>query len=217
MYFTLMPTAKKSTPPESSAASKKSVAKPKATLRGKGRVLASKSVYIGNVFSITQDDVEEPGGVRARRDVVRHNGSVVVLAVETGSNPADPGILLIRQYRHAADQFLLELPAGRIDPGEKVIPAGKRELLEETGYSARKWSKHVTYFASPGFVSEAMTILLAEDLTLGQATPEEDERIELLMTPLSEVLRMIHAGKIRDGKTLVGVLLYASLRSDPPA
>ena len=216
MYFTFMPTAKNSTPPKTSAASKKSAAKPTATLRGKAKVFASKSVYSGKVFSITQDDVEEPGGVRARRDVVRHNGSVVVLAVETGSDPADPGILLIRQYRHAANQFLLELPAGRIDPGEKLIPAGKRELLEETGYSAKKWSKHVTYFASPGFVSEAMTILLAEDLTLGQATPEEDERIELLMTPLSEVLRLIHAGKILDGKTLLGVLLYASLRSGHP-
>ena len=190
-------------------------------LTGKAKVLSSKTVYQGKVFSISQDQVEEPGGVRATRDVVRHNGSVVILAVDTGVNPpdpsrpftaADPGILLIRQYRHAADQFLLELPAGRIDPGEKPLPAAKRELLEETGYSARKWSRHVTYFASPGFVSEAMNILLAEDLTLGEATPEEDERIELLMTPLSEVLALIHAGKIHDGKTLIGVLLYASSR-----
>ncbi len=181
------------------------------TLRGKAKVLSSKTVYKGKVFWVTHDDVEEPGGVRATRDVVRHNGSVVVLAVDTKSNPADPGILLIRQYRHAANGFLLELPAGRIEPGEKLIPSGKRELIEETGYRAKKWSVYAKYYASPGFVSEAMNILLAEDLTLGEAAPEDDERIELHMTPLSEVVRMIQQNKIHDGKTIIGVLLYASL------
>ena len=148
----------------------------------------------------------------ATRDGVRHNGSVVILAVDTATDPSDPGILLIRQYRHAANKFLLELPAGRIEPGEQLIPAAKRELVEETGYRARRWSKHVTYYASPGFVSEAMNILFAEHLTLGDAAPEDDERIELHMTPLSEVMRLIHDGKIEDGKTLIGVLLYNSLR-----
>lgn len=181
------------------------------TLHGKAKVVSSKTVYKGKVFWVTHDEVQEPGGVHATRDVIRHNGSAVILAVDTKSNPADPGILLIRQYRHAANQFLLELPAGRIEPGEKLIPSGKRELMEETGYRAKKWSIHTKYFASPGFLSEAMHILLAEDLTLGQAQPEEDEKIELHMTPLSEVIRMIHAGKIHDGKTLIGVLLYKSL------
>jgi ADP-ribose pyrophosphatase len=151
--------------------------------------------------------------VEATRDVIRHNGSVVILAVDAKTNPADPGILLIRQYRHAAGQFLLELPAGRIEPGEKLIPAAKRELIEETGYRARKWTRHIKYFASPGFLTEAMNILLAEDLTAGMATPEDDERIELRMTPLSEVMRMIHQGKIHDGKTLIGVLYFATLQS----
>jgi ADP-ribose pyrophosphatase len=190
----------------------KPAAKPSKTLRGKAKTLSSKTVYKGKVFWVTHDDVSEPGGVRATRDVVRHNGSVVVLPVDTVTNPKDPGILLIRQYRHAANGFLLELPAGRIEPGEKLIPAAKRELIEETGYRAKKWSKLTKYFASPGFVSEAMNILLAEELTLGEAAPEEDEKIELHMTPLSEVLQLIHAGKIHDGKTLIGVLTYASLR-----
>jgi ADP-ribose pyrophosphatase len=181
------------------------------TLKGKAKVLSSKTVYQGKVFWITSDEVVEPGGVEARRDVVRHNGSVVILAVDTRSNPDDPGILLIRQYRHAAGQFLLELPAGRIEPGEKLIPAARRELIEETGYRAKRWSIHTRYFASPGFLSEAMHILLAEDLTLGEAQPEEDEKIELHMTPLSEVVAMIHRGELHDGKTVIGVLLYASL------
>lgn len=164
------------------------------------------------MFWVTRDVVEEPGGVKATRDVIRHNGSVVILAVDTATNAADPGIVLIRQYRHAAGKMLIELPAGRIEPGEKLIPAGKRELIEETGYRARRWSRHQHYYASPGFLSETMTILLAEDLTLGDAAPEEDEKIEILLTPLSQVLELIRCGKIEDGKTLIGVLAYAQGR-----
>jgi ADP-ribose pyrophosphatase len=177
-------------------------------LTGRGRTVSSKTVYEGKVFWVTRDEVEEPGGVKATRDVIRHNGSVVVLAVDTETNPKDPGILLIRQYRHAAGKLMLELPAGRIEPGEKVIPAGKRELIEETGYRAKRWSHHCNYYASPGFLTETMTILLAEGLTQGEAAPEEDEKIELHMTPLSDVLRLIRDGKIEDGKTLIGVLIY---------
>lgn len=182
-------------------------------LKGRGKTLASKTVFRGKVFWVTRDTVKEPGGVTATRDVIRHNGSVVILAVDAAKNPKDPGILLIRQYRLAANKLLLELPAGRIEPGEKLLAGGKRELIEETGYRAKKWSKLVSYYASPGFLTETMTILLAEGLTLGEATPEEDEKIELHMTPLSEVLRLIHAGKIEDGKTLIGVLTYAGRRS----
>jgi ADP-ribose pyrophosphatase len=220
-----MTTTKRKNATKSASLSKKTVAAKKAVaakktiavaakplkLSGRGRTVSSKTVYQGNVFWVTRDEVEEPGGVKATRDVIRHNGSVVVLAVDTETNPKDPGILLIRQYRHAAGKLLFELPAGRIEPGEKLLPAGKRELIEETGYRAKRWSKHATYYASPGFLTETMTILLAEGLTLGEASPEEDEKIELHMTPLSEVMRMIHAGKIEDGKTLIGVMLYDSL------
>ena len=226
VYCTIMalkttPAAKPAAKP--SPAKKRSAKKPAPAapaplkLKGRGQTLSSRNVYQGNVFWITRDEVLEPGGVKATRDVIRHNGSVVVLAVDTESNPKDPGILLIRQYRHAAGKFLLELPAGRIEPGEKLIPAGKRELIEETGYRAKRWSRHTNYYASPGFLTETMTILLAEGLTLGEAAPEDDEKIDVHMTPLSEVLRLIHAGKIEDGKTLIGVLLYDSLRRSKPA
>lgn len=193
--------------------SKPSQPKSPKKLTGRARVLSSKTVYKGKVFSVTSDDVIEPGGVRARRDVVRHNGSVVILAVDTKSSPEDPKILFVRQYRHAANQFLLELPAGRIEPGEKLIPAARRELLEETGYRAKRWSNHVRYFASPGFLAEAMNILLAEDLTPGEAQPEDDERIEVELLPLSEAIRLALADKLHDGKTLIGVLFYEALRS----
>jgi ADP-ribose pyrophosphatase len=219
VYRTIMPSKKSPSSANARKASSRSSAKtsaepkPHKQLTGRARVLSSKTAYKGKVFSVTSDDVLEPGGVRARRDVVRHNGSVVILAVDSSANPSDPNILLVRQYRHPADQFLLELPAGRIEPGEKLIPAAKRELLEETGYRAKRWSHHVRYFASPGFLAEAMDILLAEDLTPGIATPEEDERIEVELKPLSEVLRLALAGKLHDGKTLIGVLFYQALRS----
>jgi len=175
----------------------------------KAVVLSSKISFKGKVFSVTTDKVAEPNGVTGTRDVVRHNGSVVILAVDASANPADPLILVERQYRHAAAQYLLELPAGSIDPGEAPLAAAKRELIEETGFRARKWSRLVRYFASPGFVAETMQIYLAEDLKSGIAQPELDEKIDLLHIPLSELLALIQAGKILDGKTIIGTLFYA--------
>ena len=185
-----------------------------AKLTGKPQILSSKVSYKGKVFSVTTDKVTEPGGVTSIRDTVRHNGSIVVLAVDTSQNPADPTILIERQYRHSAGQFLLELPAGRIEPGEAPLAAAKRELIEETGYRAKKWSKLTRYFASPGFLAETMQIFLAEDIRPGIAEPEADEKIELLHMPLSELLANIQAGKILDGKTIIGTLFYARWHFD---
>lgn len=217
VYCTLMAAKKTSTSRRKpSSTARKSSSKPSVVaqkkLTGRARLLSTKTVYKGKVFWVTSDEVVEPGGVRARRDIVRHNGSVVILAVDSRKNPNDPDILLIRQYRHAAGQFLLEIPAGRIEPREKLIPAAKRELLEETGYRARRWSHLVRYYASPGFVAESMDILLAEDLVHapGEATPDEDERIELRPTPLSEALRLALTGQLHDGKSLIGILFYAT-------
>ncbi|SNS38284.1 ADP-ribose pyrophosphatase [Granulicella rosea] len=178
----------------------------------KAVVLKSRVSYKGKVFSVTTDTVTEPGGVTSTRDVIRHNGSVIILAVDTSKNPADPTILIERQYRHAAGQFLLELPAGRIEPGEAPLAAAKRELIEETGFRARRWSKLVRYFASPGFLSETMQVFLAEDIRAGVAQPEEDEKIDLLHIPLSELIGMIESGKVLDGKTILSVMLYAANR-----
>jgi ADP-ribose diphosphatase len=173
------------------------------------RVLSSRISYQGPVFSVTTDEVEEPGGVRARRDVIRHSGSIVVLAVEEptkASKSTEPRILLERQYRHAAQSMMWELPAGRIDEGETALTAAKRELLEETGYSARRWKRILHFYVSPGFLDETMTIYLAEGLQAGEAQPEADERIAVKFFPLSEARRMAVNGQIRDAKTISGIL-----------
>ncbi len=180
----------------------------------KAQVLDSKLAYQGKIFSVYTDHVREPNGVEATRDVVRHNGSVVVLAVDETTNPDDPLVVVERQFRHAADQYLLELPAGRVEPGENVLAAAKRELIEETGYRAKKWTRLVRYFASPGFVGEWMEIYLATGIVAGKATPEEDERIEVRLLPLSQLVQMAAANEIHDGKTIIGVMVYAQRRRD---
>ncbi|WP_353071768.1 NUDIX hydrolase [Tunturiibacter gelidoferens] len=178
----------------------------------KPKLISSKLSYKGRVFSVFTDKVEEPSGFVHTRDVIRHNGSVVILAVDESKNPADPDVILVRQFRHAAGQFLIELPAGRVDANEATLAAAKREMIEETGYRAKRWTLLTKYFASPGFLGEWMQIYIARDLREGASAPEPDENIEVFRLPLSEALALIAANKIHDGKTLIGLMLYDSAR-----
>jgi ADP-ribose pyrophosphatase len=174
-------------------------------------VLSSTLSYEGPLFRVYTDDILEKGR-ELTRDVIRHNGSVVILAVDDKESTRDPMIVMERQYRHAAREFLLEVPAGKMEEGEDALAAAKRELLEETGFKAKRWRKMIRYFASPGFLGEFMQVFVAEGLTLGDAQPEYDEQIEIEMMPLSRLLKMMDEGKIHDGKTLISVMLYARLR-----
>ena len=191
------------------AAKVKKLKASKPEMAGKAKLLSSKVVYQGSLFRVLHDKLIEPGGKHSERDVIRHNGSVVILAIDPSKNKKNPWIVVERQYRHAANQYLWELPAGKLDPGEDALVGAKRELSEETGYSAKKWTPLVEYYASPGFLGESMKVFLADGLVAGDAHPEEDEQIEFRLVKLSELLKMIERGAILDGKTLTSVLLYA--------
>lgn len=174
------------------------------------RVLSSKTVYRGPVFTVTTDRVLEPGGVKARRDVVRHPGSVVILPVDDTAR--EPRVLLIRQFRHAAGKPLWELPAGRIDAGESARAAAQRELTEETGFWAKCWKRVLFFYASPGFLDETMSLWMATGLRAGAAAPEDDENIRKRFFPFPAAARMALDGRIEDGKTIAGVLWLASFQ-----
>lgn len=160
-------------------------------------------LYEGKIFGVRRDEVVEPNGVRARREVITHPGSVVVLPVLN-----DGSIVMIRQYRHATQQYLWELVAGRIDEGETVKEAAARELLEETGYRARRYSPFLDMFPTPGFLEERMHVVQAEGLTQGEAQPEEDERIEVRIFRVSQLKQMMRRGRLHDAKTIAGLLHY---------
>jgi len=168
------------------------------------KIISSKEVYRCRLFWVTEDEAVDPKtGFTIKRSVVRHAGSAVMMAVDEKKR-----ILLVRQYRLPAEKYLWELPAGKVDPGETPLQAAKRELAEETGYKARQWTKLVSYFASPGFVQERMTIYLATGLTAGTATPMDDEQIETRWFTRKELGALIAAGKIEDAKTMVGFLRW---------
>jgi ADP-ribose pyrophosphatase len=135
----------------------------------------------------------------------------VVLAVNDG--PRGASVLLERQYRHAAKGFLWELPAGRIDDGETALAGARRELLEETGYTARRWKRAMVFYSSPGFLDETMTVYLAQGLKAGRAQPEADEKITTRLFPLATAVGMAVRGSIRDGKTLAALLWFARVKA----
>jgi ADP-ribose pyrophosphatase len=169
----------------------------------RAKLLRSKILYRGKVFRLQRDTVIEPGGVRADRDIIVHPGSVVVLPIFQ-----DGRVLLIRQYRHTVGEFLWELVAGRKEPGESPAVAARRELREETGYTARRLRRLLHIIPTPGFVNERMWIFAADELAEGAAQPEEDEKITPRKFTLKQVDAMIRSGRLRDAKSIAGLLYY---------
>lgn len=172
------------------------------------KLISSEELLATPIFRVTMDHAVDPDGFEIRRAIVRHRGSAVMMARDARGR-----ILLVRQYRLPARDYLWELPAGRIDEGETPLGAARRELREETGCTAKKWTRLIDFFPSPGYVEEKMTIFLAEDLRHGKAQPMEDERIETGWFTLKQVGEMIADGRIRDAKTVIGwALLKCRLR-----
>jgi ADP-ribose pyrophosphatase len=171
--------------------------------KGRAQILKTEVFYQGKVFRLQRDTVIEPGGVEAERDIIVHPGSVVVLPIFS-----DGRVLLIRQYRHSVGEFLWELVAGRKEPHENPAAAARRELVEETGYTAKRWRKLMRVVPTPGFVNEWMWIFAAQGLTEGAAQPEEDEKIMPRIFTLKQTEKMIERGTLRDAKSICGLLYY---------
>ncbi len=170
----------------------------------KAKILESATLFEGPLFNVRRERVLEPGGYQATRDVVIHPGSVVVLPVFPNGD-----ILLVRQYRHSVGCFLWELVAGRIDGGESPLAGAKRELAEETGYTARRFRKLLDVFPTPGFLSEHMVVFACQGLQAGPPRPEEDERLEARQFSLRRLERMMRTGRLRDTKSIAAILYYA--------
>ena len=171
--------------------------------------MASKRVYTGRVISLDVDTVRFPNGTVGELEMVRHSGASAV--VPFLNDPGmDPEVLLIRQYRYAADGYVYEIPAGRLDPGERPEACAMRELREETGYSARDFVPLTTIFTTPGFTDERIHLFMATGLTKGESSLETDEILDLAPMPLAQALGMIETGEIQDAKTAVALLFAAT-------
>jgi len=168
------------------------------------KTIESKEIYRCKIFTVTHDKaIDAKTGFRIERSIVRHNGSAVMMPVDDAGR-----ILLVRQFRLPARKYMWELPAGKVDEGEKTLQTARRELAEETGYRARTWKKLGSFFVSPGYVAERMTIYLATGLQEGNATPMDDEQIEARWFTAREIEKQILSGKLDDAKTITGFFLY---------
>ncbi|HEY2843267.1 MAG TPA: NUDIX hydrolase [Bryobacteraceae bacterium] len=167
------------------------------------KLISSKELLRTPIFHVTQDRAIDPDGFEIKRAIVQHGGSAVMMPIDDRRR-----VLLVRQYRLPARRFLWELPAGTIDAGETPLQTAKRELIEETGYRAKKWTKLAEFFPSAGFLAEKMTIYMARELTAGKAKPMEDERIQVAWYTVREIDQMMRSGKIIDAKTMIGFLRW---------
>lgn len=172
------------------------------------KVISSRELLKNKLFSVVEEVATDPSGFEIKRAIIRHPGSAVMMTVDE-----DGRVLLVKQFRLPAEQDLWELPAGRLDSGESALEAARRELREETGYAAKKWTQLASFWASPGYVQEKMTIFLAEELTEGKQEPMDDERIEIRWFEKDQLGQMIRAGEIVDGKTIVGYFMWMDRNS----
>lgn len=170
-------------------------------MTGRERTISSRRIYEGRIVKLRVDTIELPDGRTSQREIVEHRGAVVIAAVDDHRN-----VLLVRQFRKAVEQVLLELPAGTLDPGEEPEACAYREIQEETGFKARRWEKLGGFYSAPGFLTEYLHLFLASELEPSDKAADDDENIEVEPTPLSQVPRLIAAGEIQDSKSVAGLL-----------
>lgn len=175
------------------------------------RTLTQKSIFQGKVVTLRVDEVLLQDGRVGRREVVEHPGAVGILAIERSAEGS--GIVLVEQYRYAVGEFLWEIPAGTLKPGEDPLECAKRELREETGYTAEKWDYLIGFYTTPGFTSERMHLFLARGLAAGPQEADGDEFLSVRLVPLDRALEMLRSGQIRDAKTTIALLALGGNRA----
>lgn len=175
--------------------------------------LKSRRAYTGKVISMDVDEVRFPDGSLGELEMIRHPGASAIVPFLSDPAGDDPQVLLIRQYRYAAEGYLYEIPAGRLNPGEDPESCAMRELKEETGCTAARVERLFTMYTTPGFTDEMIHIFMASGLESGEASLEADEFLDLHPMPLSRALAMVEAGEIQDAKTALGLLFTAGFRA----
>jgi ADP-ribose pyrophosphatase len=175
--------------------------------------ISSERIHAGKIIKLDSDRIRYPDGSEAEVDIVRHSGASAVVPFLSDPEGEDPQILLLRQYRYAADGYLFEIPAGRLDPGETPADCAARELKEETGCTAKQMEPLITMVTTPGFTDERIHLFMATDLTHGEAAREADEFADVIVMQLSEALELIERGEIVDGKTALGILYAAGFKT----
>lgn len=167
------------------------------------RTFKTEQIYNGRIIKLRKDTIILPDGRTTAREIVEHPGAVVILAEKK-----DNKIIFVRQFRKAVEEYLLELPAGTIEPLEKTIDCARRELEEETGYQAEDWQEIYSYFSAPGFCNEKLTFYFAQNLIKTSSHTDQDEFIEIVEVDKEEIINLLKNGKIKDAKSLVGILWW---------
>jgi ADP-ribose pyrophosphatase len=175
--------------------------------------ISSTRIHKGKIIELDSDRIRYPDGSEAEVDIVRHPGASAIVPFLSDPEGEDPQILLLRQYRYAADGYLYEIPAGRLDPGETPADCAARELKEETGCMAKQMEPLITMVTTPGFTDERIHLFMATDLTHGESAREADEFADVIVMRLSEALELIQRGEIVDGKTALGILYAAGFKT----
>lgn len=166
------------------------------------RTLRSERIFQGKLVGLRVDTVELPSGVQTRREIVEHGACTAVVAID-----ADGKVVLVRQFRKAVEEALLEIPAGNVESGEEPQDCACRELEEETGFGAEKWQKLGFFYTSPGFCTEGMHVFLATGLRPAWREPDADEIIDVVRVPFDEIVGLIASGEVRDAKSVAGLLM----------
>jgi len=171
------------------------------------KTISKQEIFNGQVVKLTLHNIELPDGRKSTREVINHPGGVAILAIDEQDR-----VYLVKQYRKPLEKEILEIPAGKLNPGEDPFLCAQRELKEETGLTATRWDKIAAYYTTPGFTDEVLHVYIAQELAVGTACPDEDEILSLIVMPIAEAIQLVKDGEICDGKSIIALQYLALAR-----